>query len=53
MDEKLIKIDEKYAPPGRVFNLPGRGVLQKMAGVYRNPVHILPFFCIFSIFLQI
>jgi len=31
---------------------PGRGVLQKMAGVYRNSVH-LAFFRVFSLFCRI
>jgi len=50
---KFDKISKKYAPPGLFFNLPGRGVLQILTGVYRNPVHILLFLAIFSIFLQI
>jgi len=30
--------------PGRVFNLPGRGVLRFLAQAYRNSVHFSAFF---------
>jgi len=38
----------------KVFSgAPGRGVLRFLAGGYRNPVHFLAFFGVFSVFLQI
>jgi len=52
-----LKIREKEAPKwgpkNRVWGPPGRGVLQKTIGGYRNPVHFLAIFAFFSIFLQI
>jgi len=35
------KNSKKWPLPGRVFDLPGRGVLRFLDGVYRNPVHFL------------
>jgi len=32
--------------PGRVFNLPGRGVLRFWAQAYRNPVHFSAIFAL-------
>jgi len=32
---------------------PGRGVLQKSTEAYRNSVHFLPFFRVFSLFCRI
>jgi len=39
---------EKHAPPGYVFDLPGRGVLRFSARGYRNSVHFLAKIAIFS-----
>jgi len=41
---KDSKIRKNKPLPGRVFNLPGRGVLRFLGPAYRNPVQILAIF---------
>jgi len=53
MQQKWQKNTPKWGPEKRVSGAPGRGVLQKSLGAYRNPVHFLPIFAFFSLFLQI
>jgi len=51
MEDRILKMPgnpKKYAPPGRVFTLPGRGVLRFSGQAYRNPVQILAIFRVFS-----
>jgi len=52
-DKNIDKIGLKIAPKKWARGPPGRGVLRFSARAYRNSVHFLPFFRIFSIFLQI
>jgi len=39
---------QKTAPKKWARGPPGRGVLRFLARAYRRPVHILPFFAVFS-----
>jgi len=47
------KIGKNGGPKFVFSGAPGRGVLRFFARAYRNSVHFLPFFHVFSLFLQI
>jgi len=47
-EENCAKNDQKWAPKKVRPGPPGRGVLRFLAPGYRNPVHILVIFRVFS-----